>query len=154
VKIIEYSFIGFLSQKKSQTLQISMFISYKLQSNLNEALVVGSNLDKIQGNWQVSPEPLVLHQLGIRGTSSFDSKTDRSYNTTRAKPVYFFNIKETYSVPSDGKLTTVESLTITIFLLSSYTCHPFKRESYRKIKDFNEINFGCGRGKGLFLMGL
>jgi uncharacterized protein (TIGR02231 family) len=77
--------------------------SHRDYNKLEEVVVVGYGIEKLQGKLagvQVSSSPTIK----IRGTSSVPVEV----NSQQAQTSLLFDIKEIYTVPSDGKLTTVE----------------------------------------------
>jgi uncharacterized ubiquitin-like protein YukD len=102
-RMLVYSYIGYQSQEigvYNEQMNVSLNPDY---NKLEEVVVVGFGTEKLQGRLagvQLSSSPTIK----IRGISSVPVEV----NSQQAQTSLLFDIKEIYTVPSDGKLTTVE----------------------------------------------
>ncbi|MEO5909977.1 MAG: DUF4139 domain-containing protein [Pelobium sp.] len=107
------------------------------QNSLNEAVVVGYGTDKSENN------------IKIRGASSIAPQVVSQQNQTSL----LFDIKEIYSVPSDGKLIVVEIGDFKVPATYTYTAIPKLSKNVNltaKITDFNDMNLLSGEANIFF----
>lgn len=153
-KTIVYSFIGFEAQERiANTSNLNVFLQVD-QTSLNEVAVVGYGTNNIKGRLAgvSSGTPGGSVNVMIRGSNSFASKPIEVV-AKQEQTSLLFNIKETYSVPSDGKLTTVEIGNYDIPAEFIYTAIPKLSKNVSltaKIKDFNELNLLSGEANIFF----
>jgi uncharacterized ubiquitin-like protein YukD len=147
-RTLVYSFIGFTSQEMpvyNQQMNISLQQDEKA---LNEVVTVGyATQKKVSMTGSVSA--INNDKIKIRGVSSILLEV----NSQQAQTSLLFDIKEIYSVPSDGKLTTVEIGNYDMPATFLYNAIPklFKNVNLKaEIVDFSELNLLSGEANIFF----
>lgn len=115
-------------------------VSLQDQNSLNEVVVVGYGTPR---NSDAS------NNIKIRGASSISPQVTSQQNQTSL----LFDIKEIYSVPSDGKLITVEIGDFKIPATFTYTAIPKLSKNVNltaKINEFTDLNLLSGEASVFF----
>lgn len=147
-RTLVYSFIGFTSQEMpvyNQQMNISLQQDEKA---LNEVVTVGYATQK-RVSMTGSVSAINNDKIKIRGVSSIPLEV----NSQQAQTSLLFDIKEIYSVPSDGKLTTVEIGNYDMPATFIYNAIPKLSKNVNlkaEIVDFAELNLLSGEANIFF----